>query len=143
MFEDKTLLELKEIASSTKDCVTLRELLIEVNDRLLIEKSEGNLSTLMSLRQEEIEKLQNIENEVFKDFFDEKKLHKYALFVDGNTDGVRGQRTKEYIMEELLDETDKKTLISKLGEMYSERLGCLFDKLSEFVKLIVNPEWEC
>lgn len=118
-------------------------MLIEVNDRLLIEKSEGNLSTLMSLRQEAIENLQNIENEVFEDSFDEKKLRKYALLVDGSVDVVRGQRTKEYIMEKFLDETDKKTLISKLGEMYSERLGCLFDELSEFVKLIVSPEWEC
>ena len=143
MFEDRTLIDLKEIASSTKDCETLRELLIEVNDRLLIEKSEGNLSTLMSLRQEEIEKLQNSEDKIFEDFFDEKKLHKYALSVDGSTNGVREQYTKEYIMEELLDEMDKKTLMSKLGEMYSERLDCLFDKLSEYIKLIVSPEWEC
>lgn len=143
MFEDKTLIELKELAEKTKDFGILRELLIEVNDRILIEKSEGSLSALMSFRQEAAETLEKSEDKFFENFFDEEKLHKYAFSVDEGVDAVLKQYTKGDTIDNLLDAADRDTITNRLVEMYLEKLNFLFDKLSEHMNLTTKPEWEC
>lgn len=143
MFEDETLTELKGFAEKTKDFGILRELLIEINDRILIEKSEGSLSTLMDLRQKAAENLEKNEDKIFENFFDEEKLRKYAFSIDEGVDAILKQYTKGDIIDNLLDVADKNAIISRLVEMYSEKLELLFDKLSEYMDLTTKPEWEC